>query len=127
MTDSATMSPQLRYAALAVAVTIHLVVLYLPQAPDPGGPTIPGLDKLAHVAVFALVVAAALWAGLAAAWVVPVALAHAVVSEAVQHQWLAGRSGDGWDVVADVVGVLLGWAVVARLRRGSPAPSGRGR
>ena len=119
------MPPPLRYAALTAAVVLHLLVLYLPQVPDPGGPQVPGLDKVAHVAVFALVVAAALWAGLPARWVVPVALVHAVVSEVVQHLWLAERSGDGWDVVADVVGVLLGWAVMTWLRRASPAPSDR--
>lgn len=119
------MPPLLRHAALAAAVAVHLIVLYLPRVPDTGGPEIPGTDKVAHVAVFALVVAAALWVGLPARWVVPLTLAHAVVSEVVQHLWLAQRSGDGWDVVADVVGVLLGWAVLTWLRRGSPAPSDR--
>lgn len=124
MRDSAAMSTHLRRAALVAALACHLLVLYIPRVPTPGGPGIPGADKVAHVVVFALVVAAALWVGLPARWVVPLALAHTVISELVQHLWLPGRSGDVWDVVADVLGVLLGWALMTRLRRDAPAPSG---
>lgn len=124
MEDWPPMSLHLRYAALAAAVVLHLLVLYLPRVPGAGGVQVPGADKVGHVVVFALVVAAALWVGLPARWVVPLALAHAVVSEVVQHLWLSGRSGDVWDVVADVLGVALGWAVGSRLTRGAPAPSG---
>lgn len=107
----------IRRTLLALALLAHLAVLYAPRVPGGGPVGLPGADKVAHVAVFALVVAAALWAGLPARWVLPLALAHAVVSELVQHTLLPGRSGDVWDSVADVVGVGLGWAVVALLRR----------
>lgn len=42
-------------------------------------------------------------------------VAHAVVSEVVQASLLTARSGDPWDVVADVAGALAG---VARRRSG---------
>ena len=37
---------------------------------------------------------------------------HAPVSELVQHFLLPGRSGDGWDVVLDLVGVAVGAAAL---------------
>lgn len=123
------MSAHLRRAALALAVVVHLAVLYAPRVPSVGAAGVPGSDKLAHAGVFALVVAAAMWAGIPARWVVPIALAHAVVSELVQHLLLPARSGDVWDSVADVVGVGLGWALaeLVRRRRGGRRPSGPGR
>ena len=44
---------------------------------------------------------------------------HAPVSELVQHFLLPNRSGDPWDAVADLGGVVLGvtLAVVGRRRR----------
>ncbi|WP_193311294.1 VanZ family protein [Georgenia satyanarayanai] len=117
----------LRRAALALALLVHLVALYLPRVPGDAPHLFPGADKVAHVGIFALVVVAALWAGLPARWVVPLALAHAVVSELVQHVLLPGRSGDPWDTLADAVGVALGWAAGALLTRAGRRPSGPGR
>ena len=115
-----------RRVLLVVALLVHLAVLYAPEVPGSGPMSVPGADKVGHVAVFALVVAVALWSGFRVQWVVPVELAHAVVSEVVQHTVLPGRSGDPWDVVADVVGVGLGWGLTVALRRRSAVrpPSG---
>lgn len=104
----------------AVALVVHLTVLYAP-APDVPGTGVPGVDKVTHVLVFATLTWAGLWAGLARRWFVPAVLAHAVVSELVQAHLLAGRAGDPWDAVADVVGVALG--VLAHRRRRRPSPS----
>lgn len=104
----------------AVVLVVHLAVLYTPD-PDVPGTGVPGLDKATHLLVFAALTWAGLRAGLAAGWFVPAVLAHAVVSELVQHHLLPGRAGDPWDVVADVVGVGLG--VLAHRRR-RPSPSG---
>jgi VanZ family protein len=52
-------------------------------------------------------------------WVVVGLLAvHAPLSELAQHAWLPHRSGDVWDSVADLGGVVLGvtLAVVGRHR-----------
>ena len=116
-----------RRLLLVLALLLHLAVLYAPRVPSAGPVGVPGTDKVVHVAVFALVVALALWSALPARWVVPLALAHAVGSEVVQHVFLADRSGDPWDVLADVIGVGLGWAVGVVLSRRSVArgPSGR--
>lgn len=103
----------------AAAVAAHLVVLYLPGEEVPAaGFEIPGLDKLIHVAVFAAPTLAAVVLGRSAGWAVPFLL-HAPVSEWVQATFASQRSGDPWDVVADLVGVAL--AVLAGrglLRRG---------
>ncbi|QDB80062.1 VanZ family protein [Georgenia sp. 311] len=121
------MPVHLRRLLLVLALLLHLAVLYAPRVPATGAVGVPGADKVVHVAVFALVVALALWSALPARWVVPLALAHAVGSEVVQHVFLADRSGDPWDVVADILGVGLGWVAGVALSRRSAArgPSGR--
>jgi VanZ family protein len=94
---------------LAVLLTVHLVALYWPRVAVDGPVT--WSDKAVHVAVFALPAAAGLLAGLRPAYVlVPLAL-HAPLSEILQHAVLPHRSGDPADVVADLVGVVLGATV----------------
>ena len=91
-----------RWACVAT-VAVQVVVLYWPRTAVGGG--VPGLDKGVHLAVFAAVGLTAVLAG-ARWWVVVLLLvAHAVVSEVVQASLLPARSGDPWDVVADVAGV----------------------
>ncbi|MFC7406314.1 VanZ family protein [Georgenia alba] len=105
-------------AALVLALAIQLLVLYLPQTPDAPGVTVPGLDKAVHLMVFGAVTLAGLLAGLPRVVVVGYGVAHAVVSELVQHLLLADRSGDVLDVLADLVGVAAAvWVVTARERR----------
>lgn len=101
-------------ALLGAALAGQLLGLYAPSTPELGGPTVPGADKAAHVVMFAAVVLTALRAGLPPRWVVGLSLLHAVLSEVVQHELLPHRSGDLLDVVADVVGIVLGaWAARA--------------
>lgn len=107
-------------AALALAVVVQLVVLYLPSPPE--GPGIPGLDKVVHVGVFAAPALAGVLGGLRPAVLGAALAAHAVVSELAQHALLAERSGDAWDVAADLVGVALGLAVGVALRRHAARP-----
>lgn len=94
--------------ALVLALAVQLVVLYAPAVPDVPGTGVPGADKVVHAAVFAAVTLAALRAGLSGWVVAAYGLAHAGVSEALQHVLLAGRTGDGGDVAADVAGVVAG-------------------
>ncbi|MGJ5590301.1 VanZ family protein [Micrococcus lylae] len=107
---------------LLLAVAVHLTVLYLPgeQVPEAGF-QVPGLDKLVHVLAFGVPTFAAVVLGRSARWSLPFLL-HAPVSEWAQASLAAQRSGDPWDVVADVVGVLLGVLAGRRLlRRGLAA------
>src|SRR5699024_3953830 len=122
------MSLLLRRALLAAAVVVHLVALYAPRLPSTGAADVPGSDKLGHVAVFAAVALTGMLAHVPARVLVPVLLGHAVVSELVQHALLPNRTGDPADVVADAVGVLLGWGVawaLTRRRREAQRPGGR--
>lgn len=89
-----------------VAVALQLVLLYSPSGG--GAPPFPNFDKLVHCAVFALPVFFALVARLPRVPVIAVLALHAPLSEVIQWTLLPNRSGDPWDVVADLVGVALG-------------------
>ncbi|MBT0774048.1 VanZ family protein [Kineosporia sp. J2-2] len=97
--------------AFALAVVVHLVVLYLPRAPSTGG--VP-IDKPVHFAIFGAVLLTAAWAGLRVRPVALVLAGHAVVSELLQHFVLPNRSGDPADVVADLLGVIVAVGIVTR-------------
>jgi hypothetical protein len=102
--------------AFAVVVLISLAVLFAPASDVPTAP--PGVDKLVHGAVFAALAVTGRWAGTGRTLLAVALLAYAVASEIVQG--LIGRDAAWGDVVADVVGLLVGlaaWGVVAR--RGS--------
>jgi hypothetical protein len=88
------------------ALLLQLVILYSPSGG--GVAPFPNFDKLVHCAVFALPVLLALLAGLPRWPVVLVLALHAPGSELVQWTLLPNRTGDPWDVVADLVGVALG-------------------
>ena len=76
-------------ALAIVAVVAQLVVLYWPFVTVEG--PVSWTDKVVHLLVFVI---------------------HAPVSELVQHFLMPGRSGDGWDVVLDLVGVAVGAAAL---------------
>ena len=105
---------------LGLAVAVQLVVLYSPEGGGP--PLFPQSDKVVHVLVFLVPVALAVLAGLPRRAVVAVFAAQAVLSEVVQWLFLPHRSGDGWDVVADLTGVALGVLVGTVLLRRRPRP-----
>lgn len=100
-------------AGVVALLAVQVLVLYTPQSGGPPSP-IPHGDKVVHALVFA---APVLVAGLAkgAAWqaVAFLSAVHAPVSEVIQHLALPTRSGDAWDVVADLVGVGMAAAGVA--------------
>lgn len=99
----------------AVALLVQLVVVY---APSGGGTApFPGFDKVVHVTVFALPVLLGLLARLPLVPVVVAMALHAPGSEVVQATLLLRRSGDPWDVVADLVGVALGALVATAVLR----------
>jgi len=98
-------------AALAVvAVVAQLIVLYWPVVTVEG--PVSWTDKVIHLLVFAVptyAVGRALGSVRAAVLIFAI---HAPVSELVQQVLLPGRTGDGWDVVLDLVGVALGAAAL---------------
>ena len=84
----------------------NLVVLYWPRPVSDGG--ILYADKVVHVAIFAVVAVTGVRAEVPLAWLVGLLVVHAVSSEVAQHWLLVNRSGDPADVVADLVGVVVG-------------------
>lgn len=112
-------APLLCWAAFVLAVAANLYGIYAPSQPGPA--LFAGADKVWHLLSFALVMGTGVLAGIHARWLAAALVAHAIVSELIQHLVLAGRSGDPVDVVADLVGIGIGWALghllARRLRR----------
>lgn len=106
----------LRLLVLAVALVLNLG-FYLPRVPDVPGSGVPGLDKIVHVAVFAVTV----WAAgrvlaprsrFPMGWVVIAALVHALLIEGIQGLLLGpGRGAEAVDILADVIGIALGFGL----------------
>jgi hypothetical protein len=120
--------------AAGLAVVGQLVGLYAPEPPTEGS-WFPGADKVQHAVAFALPVFLVPWADtlrrraagrpprarvlVLTVWVF---VAHAVVSELVQHLAQLGRTGDPLDVLADWIGVAVGGSLAGlglTLRRGA--------
>jgi VanZ family protein len=99
--------------ALAAAVLLSLYVLFWPS-PAGAAVTLPGADKLVHLGLFLLLAGTAALRFGAVSAVLASVLGYAVASEVVQAVLLAERSGDAWDVLADVVGAVVGWHLVRR-------------
>jgi hypothetical protein len=87
-----------------VAVAVHFAVLYWPRAPSTGG--LP-IDKFVHAFIFGIVLLTGVRAGLPVRPLIALLVAHAVISELFQHFLLANRSGDPWDTIADLTGVVI--------------------
>ena len=94
-------------------VLLSAYVLFTPRTG--GGGLFPGADKVVHAALFGLLAATTRWRfGPVAVGFVAVA-AYAVASEVAQAVLLTSRSGDAYDVVADLLGAVVGWLVAGRL------------
>jgi hypothetical protein len=100
-------------AVFAGVVVVSLVVLFLPAGDVPGAP--PGVDKIVHAVLFLILAATGRWAGLRPAVLVPALVAYAAGSEVLQGLAAIGRTASVLDWAADVVGVVAGLALWARL------------
>jgi len=78
-------------------------------------------DKANHASAFAVLtfLAGRGWPRLSPAVLVLIMLAAGIGVELVQGVPQVGRDADAWDVVADAVGIALGWAVLRAGRRRS--------
>lgn len=100
------------------AVAVQLVVLYVPRAVSPPG-GFPW-DKVVHALIFGAAAWTGAKAGVRLRWLVAALLAHALISEGIQHWFLPHRSGDLRDSVADATGTLLATLLVVRPWRRRP-------
>jgi hypothetical protein len=99
----------------AIAVLVSLGVLFAPPSGVPDSP--PGVDKLVHVALFAVLAGTGRWAGVRRDALAVALVAYAGVSEVLQGTELVDRDASVGDLVADSVGVLAGllmWHLVSR-------------
>ncbi|MGY1844232.1 VanZ family protein [Modestobacter sp. SYSU DS0875] len=107
---------------LAVAVLVSLAVLFAPPSDVPDSP--PGVDKLVHLLLFAALAGSGRWAGIGRAVLAGALVLYAAVSELLQATDLVGRDASVADLLADVVGVVLGlaaWTAFTRRRRATVA------
>ena len=95
--------------AFVAALIVQVWALYWPHQPSVGS-GLP-LDKVVHFGLFFAVTYAGLRAGFSRSLVVGAMLAQALLSETLQHFLLPQRSGDVWDLVADVAGITVAWWV----------------
>lgn len=101
--------------AAVVLVVLQLCVLYWPVVTVQG--PVSWTDKVVHLLVFA-VPTFAVGLALRRVWAPAVGFAiHAPVSELVQHFALPGRTGDVWDAVVDLAGIVAAVVVLLVVRR----------
>jgi VanZ family protein len=105
--------------AFVAAVALQLYGVYSPREAGPHV-GIPQIDKVAHCFLFAAVAFTGLKVGVPARWLLGALAANAIVSELVQHWLLPQRDGDPFDVLADLVGVVLGAWLGLRANRRTP-------
>ena len=91
------------------------MVLFAPRGV--GTPLLPGADKVVHLLLFAALAATTRWRFGSAGARLGAVVAYAVLSELVQARVLPERSGDAYDVVADLTGAAAGWLLTRRLGR----------
>ena len=128
---------RLAAAGAGLALAFHLWGLYRPSAP-PEAALFPGADKILHAFGFALpviLIAVAYVLRCRAvgrpprrrvlAVIAGVFVAHAVVSELIQHRFYVHRAGDPLDVLADWTGIVAGGLVVWLLGYLGPTWPGR--
>lgn len=103
----------------AAALVVALAMMWLSFTPPTGAASGLPWDKANHCLGFlVLTVLTGLgWSRLSAARLAAIILAAGIGIELVQGLPAVGRHADVWDVVADMAGFALGWAVLAVGRR----------
>jgi len=113
MRDAVQVHGPLSRGAFAVAVLVSLAVLFAPPSDVPSAP--PGVDKLVHASLFALLALTGRWAGASRAVLTSLLVLYGATSEVLQS--LIGRDAAVGDLMADVVGlfvVLAAWEWASR-------------
>jgi len=112
--------------AFALALVANAAMLYLPVAVGPPS-ALPFLDKVVHVASFALIAVTGCKARVPLVLLAVLIAGQAVVSEVVQSTVTGlNRDGDWADVVADLVGGALGIGAFLLWRSRREKSSGTG-
>lgn len=95
-------------------MAVHLVALYTPGSPN--SISVPGLDKVVHLLLFAIPVwfLARLTSRL---WLVAAVFSvEAILSEVIQASFVPYRTGDPIDALFDFLGIALAVWLIQRER-----------
>ena len=101
----------------AVAVLVSLAVLFAPPGDVPSSP--PGVDKVVHFSLFAVLACTGRWAGVRQGPLAALLVLYAAGSELLQGTSLVDRDASIGDLVADSAGIVVGlllWRLVAARR-----------
>jgi VanZ family protein len=117
VTDPLRQHGALARGAFGVAVLVSLAVLFAPPSDVPSSP--PGVDKIVHFSLFAVLAVTGRWAGVVPGLLAGLLIAYAAGSELLQGTDLIGRDSSVADMVADVAGAVVGlllWRLIAARR-----------
>jgi VanZ family protein len=86
---------------------------------------VPYIDKLGHVTLFAILIIIWLffvlsktgWDRLISLWVVLIIFFYGIIIEALQGMFFESRTADGWDIIANSAGILLGWLIFQKIKK----------
>jgi VanZ family protein len=110
-----------------IGITYTLFITFLLLFPTTNIPKIevPFIDKLGHVTLFAILVI--IWllfvlsktkeGKLTSIWVALIAFFYGIIIEASQGLFFESRTADGWDIIANSAGILLGWLVFQKIKK----------
>ena len=110
-----------------IGITYTLFITFLLLFPTTNIPKIevPAIDKLGHVTLFAILVV--IWllfilsktedAKITSIWVVLLAFFYGIIIEVLQGLFFVSRTADGWDIIANSAGILLGWLIFQKIRK----------
>lgn len=103
----------------AVACVLIIIVAWLAFKPTAGADQGLPWDKANHALAFFVltIICARGWPGAGIWRMAGIMLAAAAAIEIIQGTSLVGRDADGWDVVADMAGFIIGWITTIALRR----------
>ena len=78
-----------------------------------------GIDKVLHLSIFAMLgfCFMAAFPKIKVRYFIQIMLIYAILTEILQDEMQLGRSLEGLDLVADTIGVLLGYYVFQKLRQ----------
>lgn len=108
------------FMAALLWTLLIIILLIIPGRDIPPGPKIPKLDKIAHVFLFGVQVF--LWSKFMSEskqndlprWFLVICLissAFGITMEFVQKYLVSNRSFETEDIIADIVGSVMGWLV----------------
>ena len=104
----------------SIVVCIGILYVSLVRTPEVGIYTFSGADKLVHMLMYIFLAAMLTWESLTKKanslrlWLTAILfpIFYGLAIELIQHFCLSYRTGDIWDVVANSVGVLVGFRLV---------------